>query len=626
MAPPSPQDTGMEPGWRIDLLGVLRAYRDDRVIDRFRTQKTAGLLACLTYYSHRTHPREELIEILWSGDTPEAGRHKLSVALSSLRQQLEPAGITDGSVLAADRFHIRLLPSAVHSDLAEFDAGLRTAARATDDEERLRLLEATIALYRGELLSGLYDSWIFTERQAVAERFLQALRQLVLLKAKQGDREGALQTALTAVSADPLREEVQQEVIRLYLSLNQPASALRQYRELEQLLRDELDAMPSRATYSLIEAALEEAAPAEVRVPTGPSRPVKEPVAAAEPSGAKPLPLEPVGGAVPLGSPFYVERTTDPAFQNAIQRRDSIVLVKGARQVGKTSLLARGLQQARERGSRVVFTDFQSLNAAHLESPETLLLALAHAIADQLDLDVLPSSVWDPERGPNPNFRRYFRREVLGDGRPLVWGMDEVDRLFVCPFASEIFGLFRSWHNERALDPTGPWTRLTMVIAYATEAHLFISDVNQSPFNVGTRLALEEFTLNQVLDLNRRYGSPMNSTTQAERYYDLLGGHPFLVRCGLQEMASGGLTLEQLEAQPEADEGPFAAHLRRILLLLGRDPDLTEGLREVLRGRPCPSLELFYRLRSAGILAGDSAHDARARCRLYAAYLSRHLL
>jgi hypothetical protein len=73
---------------------------------------------------------------------------------------------------------------------------------------------------------------------------------------------------------------------------------------------------------------------------------------------------------------------------------------------------------------------------------------------------------------------------------PVVWGLDEVDRLFSVPFGSEVFGLFRSWHNKRALDPSGPWARLTLAIAYATEAHLFITDLNQSPFNVGTRLAL----------------------------------------------------------------------------------------------------------------------------------------
>ena len=91
---------------------------------------------------------------------------------------------------------------------------------------------------------------------------------------------------------------------------------------------------------------------------------------------------------------------------------------------------------------------------------------------------------------PGINFERFLRREVLSKiDRQIVWGLDEVDRLFSCAFGSDIFGLFRSWHNKRALDPAGPWQHLTLVIAYATEAHLFITDLNQSPFNVGTRLA-----------------------------------------------------------------------------------------------------------------------------------------
>lgn len=71
---------------------------------------------------------------------------------------------------------------------------------------------------------------------------------------------------------------------------------------------------------------------------------------------------------MPLDSEFYIVRPTDRDFCEAIQRRDSIVLVKGARQMGKTSLLARGLQEARNLGIRVVLTDFQKLNSSHLET------------------------------------------------------------------------------------------------------------------------------------------------------------------------------------------------------------------------------------------------------------------
>jgi hypothetical protein len=329
---------------------------------------------------------------------------------------------------------------------------------------------------------------------------------------------------------------------------------------------------------------------------------------------------------VPLDSPFYIVRPTDREFEAAVARRDSIVLVKGTREVGKTSLLARSFQQARQAGARVVRTDFQTLNRAHLESAEALLLTLAQTLADQLDLHVSPHDAWDTRRGPNPNFRRYLEREVLGTlTAPLVWGLDQVDRLFYCEFGTELFALFRSWHNERALDPAGPWSRLTLAIAYSTEVHLFITDLDQSPFNVGTRLTLEDFTLEQTAELNRRCGSPLKDEAEVSRFHGLLSGHPCLVRRGLHEMMTQGIDISAFEARAGSDNWIYGDHLRRILVTLVREPELCEVVRAVLQGRPCPTLESFFRVRSAGVVTGLSEEDARLRCPLYATYLARHL-
>src|SRR5262245_31675649 len=337
--------------------------------------------------------------------------------------------------------------------------------------------------------------------------------------------------------------------------------------------------------------------------------------------------LEPIGGAVPLDSEFYIVRTADEEFRAAITRGDSIVLVKGARQGGKPALLARGLQQARQAGATVVLTDFQNLSANYLESIEKLMLALAKSFADQLDLDIYPNQIWDADLSPGVNLERYLRRGVLQQiASPMVWGLDEVDRLFSCDFGSEVFGLFRSWHNKRALDPEGPWRRLTLAIAYATEAHLFITDLNQSPFNVGTRLALEDFSFDQVAELNRRYGSPLRHQADVARYYRLLSGHPYLVRRGLYEMAAQGIKLTALEARSDHDDGPFSDHLRRMVVSLTQDAGLCDVVRKVLKGQPTVTTESFYRLRSAGLMAGDSERDVRPRCQLYATYLERHLL
>ena len=340
-----------------------------------------------------------------------------------------------------------------------------------------------------------------------------------------------------------------------------------------------------------------------------------------------PLALESVGGAVPLQSPFYLERPADQGMETALTSKESIILVKGSRQMGKTSLLARGLHWARQHGARAAFTDLQKLNARNLKSADAFFHTLGESLADQLGLQALPSDAWDARRSANVNFERYLRSEVLlNSNRPLVWGLDEVDRLFAVPFGSEVFGLFRSWHNERALDPSGPWSALTLLISYATEAHLFITDMNQSPFNVGTRLELEDFTQAQVAELNRRHHSPVDDGDELNRLTRLLGGHPYLIRRALHELATQEPKFDQFEAAADREDGIFGDHLRRILVLLAQDPALLEIVSGMLRGEPCPTPESFYRLRSAGIVKGSTPADAHLRCRLYTTFLKRHLV
>jgi hypothetical protein len=344
---------------------------------------------------------------------------------------------------------------------------------------------------------------------------------------------------------------------------------------------------------------------------------------------ARPTPLHPLErdtGAVPLDSKFYVVRRVDAELEAAVARHDSIVLIKGARQMGKTSLLARAIHQTRQQGVRVVLTDLQKLATDQFASLDVFFRAVAELMADQLDLDVFPDEVWRAGRSPNMNLERYLRRQVLEPRpEPLLWALDEVDRLFSCPFGGDVLALFRTWHNECALDPGKPWSRMTLVIAYATEAHLFITDPNQSPFNVGTKLELADFTREQVADLNRRYGSSLREPAEFLQLYALLNGQPYLTRHALNVLVSENLRLPDLEPIAERDDGPFADHLRRLLLMLGHDPALIEAVRQVLAGGPCPDYERFYRLRSAGILAGDGKDEARVRCGLYERYLRRQL-
>jgi DNA-binding winged helix-turn-helix (wHTH) protein len=343
---------------------------------------------------------------------------------------------------------------------------------------------------------------------------------------------------------------------------------------------------------------------------------------------ARPTPaaLHPPGGAVPLGSMLYISRPADDEFCRAIAGKDSIVLVKGARQVGKTSLLARGLNEARGQGAVVVLIDFQQFAAKSFETSETLLSAVAETIAYQLELAPPTDQSGSGLLGATSKFERFLRREVLARIQAsVVCGLDEVDRLFSFDYANEIFGLFRSLHNRRALDPNEPWHSLTLAMAYATEAHLFITDLNQSPFNVGTRLMLGDFTLDQVSDLNQRYGAPLKDQDEIERFHKLLGGHPYLTQRALYEMVRSRLGFAAIEAAADQDDGVFGDHLRRMLLSLEQDPALLDQVRRTLQGDSHLSRYDVSRLRNAGVLSGEGPFGPQLRCELYARYLKMHL-
>lgn len=341
-------------------------------------------------------------------------------------------------------------------------------------------------------------------------------------------------------------------------------------------------------------------------------------------SGPETVRLEPIGGAVPLDSRFYVERASDALFINALKAHESIVLVKGPRQVGKTSLLARGLQAARSAGTKILLTDFQKLNSSALDSADAFYKTMGLAIADKLDLDP-PEKNWDEGRSASSNFERFFTRALHEIGTNCVWAMDEVDRVFGTDYASDFFALLRSWSNERSLDPGSPFGGLSVAVSYATEAHLFISDVNMSPFNVGTRITLEDFTIEQVADLNDRHGSPLSGSGELTRFYAFLHGHPFLVRRAFNELVSQGISLDEFEAQAERDDGFFGDHLRRILVLLAKDAGLRAVVRDVTNGKAAPDRESFNRLKSAGLIRGLAPEDFRMRCGLYQRFLQRHL-
>lgn len=101
-----------------------------------------------------------------------------------------------------------------------------------------------------------------------------------------------------------------------------------------------------------------------------------------------------------------------------------------------------------------------------------------------------------------------------------------------------------------------------MVLVYSTEAYVPV-DINQSPFNFGLAVELLEFRHEQVKDLAQRH--QLNwSDIEVEKLTGLVGGHPFLVRLALYQIARQEINLAEFLQTAATAEGIYSKHLQRL--------------------------------------------------------------
>jgi hypothetical protein len=333
--------------------------------------------------------------------------------------------------------------------------------------------------------------------------------------------------------------------------------------------------------------------------------------------------LEAPGGTVKLRSKFYIERNADAHLKRQIVRPGTITTIRAARQTGKSSLLVRGVHHALQNGAKVVNLDMQRVDPDHLETPDIFLRCLAEFIVRKLRLDAAKvEKLWRGSLGPQDKLTYLMEDYILPESdTSIILAMDEVDRLLGTPFHSDFFALVRAWHNSAAYDEQ--WDKLNIAMVISTEPFLLIADLNQSPFNVGLKLYLQDFHEAQVRDLNQRHGSPMREA-DLPLLMKLLNGHPYLTRKALYTLVTERLTWADLVRIAPTDQGPFSDHLRRYHWMLRNKPDLRKALKQVIRQERCEDEMAFFRLLRAGLVKG-SGDVCRCRCDLYRMYFEDKL-
>ena len=224
---------------------------------------------------------------------------------------------------------------------------------------------------------------------------------------------------------------------------------------------------------------------------------------------AQPLRLEMPEGTIRTESNFYIQRASDEFALNAIAEQGVTITIKAPRQMGKSSLLMRIMQEARDHQKKVVFLDFQLFDKPALEESDIFFRQFCSWLTDELELEDKVDEYWNQALSNSQRTTRYMQRYLLKKvNGPLVLAMDEVETVFDTEFRSDFFGMLRSWHNKRV--DGSKWRNIDLALVTSTEPYQLIENLNQSPFNVGEVIDLEDFSAAEVAELNQRHQAPLD--------------------------------------------------------------------------------------------------------------------
>jgi AAA-like domain len=319
-----------------------------------------------------------------------------------------------------------------------------------------------------------------------------------------------------------------------------------------------------------------------------------------------------VGGTMRADAPSYVQRQADHDLLAHTAAGD-FCYVLTPRQMGKSSLVIRTAAQLRKKRIRSVMMDLQQ-KTAHGMNAETFYAGLLDAFIRQLQLPVELSRWWQEQAlfSAVQRFTNFVVDEVLPRvPRRLVVFIDEIDATLRLEFSDDFFAAIRAFYNDRAWHPL--CKRLTFVLVGVASPSDLIKDRTCSPFNIGHRIELTDFTLEEAGKLIEGFpGDGQAAKRLLQRILDWTGGQPYLTQKVCAELATdekfsaGEARVESLIQQLFFSDAPWSdVNLSQIRDRLVEDKDHAAAL-----------LALYRRIRAGEQIFDDERSPLHAALKL----------
>ncbi|MEM7578336.1 MAG: AAA-like domain-containing protein [Cyanobacteria bacterium P01_A01_bin.80] len=236
-----------------------------------------------------------------------------------------------------------------------------------------------------------------------------------------------------------------------------------------------------------------------------------------------------VGGTVQAGDGIYVPRHADEELLE-LCRQSAFTYILTSRQMGKSSLMVRTAESLADEDIQSVVIDLTQLGVKL--SAEQWYLGLLSIIEETLMLDTDVVEWWQSKNylGFTQRLTQFFQEVLLVEATsPVVIFVDEIDTTLSLDFTDDFFAAIRYLYVARAQD--AKFERLSFVLIGVATPPDLIRDPKRTPFNIGQRLDLTDFSLSEAMPLAEGLGV---SGESAEKLLGCVlewtGGHPYLTQ------------------------------------------------------------------------------------------------
>lgn len=236
-----------------------------------------------------------------------------------------------------------------------------------------------------------------------------------------------------------------------------------------------------------------------------------------------------VGGTIRGSAASYVERAADRELLENLCKGESCYILT-TRQMGKSSLVVRTAAKLKNLNISSAFIDLTSIGK-NIES-EAWYLGQIKRIQDQLCPHVDYLAWWEANANLS-EVQRYvtFLSEILlaEISNPVVLFVDEIESVLETAYGDDYFAALRSIYNQRASNIK--LQRLNFVLLGTASLSDLIKEVERTPFNIGKRIDLNDFTLKEAQSLAVGLApTPELATEMLKQIMNWTDGHPYITQ------------------------------------------------------------------------------------------------